>query len=96
MQLYSEDCTGCGQCVQACPVRAGADARHQGERAIAMMDKAPHLAGQKQALRWFESLPWPPASEWISPPCAVPSSWSPCSSSPVPAPAVARRPISSC
>ena len=24
-----------------------------------MMDKAPHLAGQKQALRWFESLPWP-------------------------------------
>jgi pyruvate-ferredoxin/flavodoxin oxidoreductase len=34
--------------------------RHQGERAIAMMDKAPHLAGQKQALRWFETCPGRP------------------------------------
>ncbi|MBL0560466.1 pyruvate:ferredoxin (flavodoxin) oxidoreductase [Aeromonas hydrophila] len=59
LQLYPEDCTGCGQCVQACPVRVGADENGEGERAIAMMDKAPHLAGQKQALRWFESLPWP-------------------------------------
>ena len=40
-------------------MRVGADENGEGERAIAMMDKAPHLAGQKQALRWFESLPWP-------------------------------------
>ena len=90
LQLYPEDCTGCGQCVQACPVRAGADEEHEGERAIAMMDKAPHLAGQKQALRWFESLPWPARERVDFSTVRGTQFLEPCSSSPVPAPAVAR------
>lgn len=55
LQVYPEDCTGCGLCVEACPVRAD-DAQH---RAINMADKLPILAREKRALGWFNSLPWP-------------------------------------
>ncbi len=55
LQVYPEDCTGCGLCVEACPVRAD-DAQH---RAINMADKLPILEREKRALGWFNSLPWP-------------------------------------
>ncbi|WP_107759143.1 pyruvate:ferredoxin (flavodoxin) oxidoreductase [Dickeya sp. Secpp 1600] len=57
LQVYPEDCTGCGLCVEACPVR-----HHEGEtevRAVNMVDKLPVLAQEKAALGWFEQLPWP-------------------------------------
>lgn len=58
LQVYPEDCTGCGQCVQACPVRAESlDKKGNPERAIKMVDKAPILEQEKINLDWFESLP---------------------------------------
>ena len=58
LQVYPEDCTGCGQCVQACPVRAESlDENGLPERAIKMVDKDPILEREKINLSWFESLP---------------------------------------
>ncbi|WP_368165971.1 pyruvate:ferredoxin (flavodoxin) oxidoreductase [Aeromonas sp. R9-1] len=54
LQVYPEDCTGCGLCVQACPVRT-----EGGERAIVMEEMRVHLEAEKEGLAWFESLPWP-------------------------------------
>ncbi|MFM5462573.1 pyruvate:ferredoxin (flavodoxin) oxidoreductase [Aeromonas simiae] len=54
LQVYPEDCTGCGLCVQACPVRDEA-----GERAIVMGPLAAHRESERMALAWFERLPWP-------------------------------------
>ena len=58
LQVYPEDCTGCGLCVQACPVRSeSVDEHGQAERAIKMVDKLPILEREKISLKWFESLP---------------------------------------
>lgn len=56
LQVYPEDCTGCGLCVEACPVRSG---EKDEIRAINMADKLPILEREKAALNWFQSLPWP-------------------------------------
>ncbi len=58
LQLYPEDCTGCGLCVEACPVRA-----EDGVRAINLQEKVPYMEGEKAALKWFETLPWPDRSK---------------------------------
>ncbi|WP_024873310.1 pyruvate:ferredoxin (flavodoxin) oxidoreductase [Tolumonas lignilytica] len=58
LQVYPEDCTGCGLCVEACPVRDG-DTQ---QRAIQMVDKLPILEREKKALEWFQTLPWPKRS----------------------------------
>ncbi|WJV65269.1 pyruvate:ferredoxin (flavodoxin) oxidoreductase [Pectobacteriaceae bacterium CE70] len=58
LQIYPEDCTGCGLCVEACPVRAD----DTGQRAINMVDKLPILEREKRALTWFNTLPWPKRS----------------------------------
>ncbi|PVZ87161.1 pyruvate:ferredoxin (flavodoxin) oxidoreductase [Serratia sp. S1B] len=58
LQVYPQDCTGCSQCVEACPVRA-----EGGEvRAINMVDKLPILEQEKTSLEWFNTLPWPDRS----------------------------------
>ncbi len=57
LQVYPEDCTGCGLCVEACPVREVTTPDQAPVRAIHMTDKAPILAREKAALTWFESLP---------------------------------------
>ena len=67
LQLYPEDCTGCGQCVQACPVRVGADEEHEGERAITMMDKAPIWLARSRRCAGSRACRGLLASGWISP-----------------------------
>ncbi len=58
LQVYPEDCTGCGLCVQACPVREPQeDPNLRPIRAINMVDKAPILEREKSALEWYESVP---------------------------------------
>ena len=53
-QVAPEDCTGCGDCVEACPIHDKAD---PGRRAINMAPIAP-LRGQEAAnFAFFESLP---------------------------------------
>tara|TARA_R110002073_G_scaffold68921_9_gene171133 strand:+ start:10614 stop:14195 length:3582 start_codon:yes stop_codon:yes gene_type:complete len=59
LQVYPEDCTGCGLCVQACPVRSEAlDKNGLPMRAIKMVEKETILEREKINLNWFESLPF--------------------------------------
>ena len=53
LQVYLEDCTGCGLCVDACPVKAPDDPEI---RAINMTDKTPILDEGRTNIEFFESL----------------------------------------
>jgi pyruvate-ferredoxin/flavodoxin oxidoreductase len=55
LQVYVEDCTGCGVCVENCPAHSPADAA---VKAINMKDRLPHLAAGRESVRFFETLPW--------------------------------------
>jgi len=55
LQVYLEDCTGCGLCVEACPVRSP---QEPDVRAINMADKAPILDAGRDHIRFFETLPF--------------------------------------
>ena len=58
LQVYPEDCTGCGLCVQACPVRSETlNEQGQPERALKMVEKDTIIDREKINLKWFESLP---------------------------------------
>ena len=54
LQVYLEDCTGCGLCVEACPVAAPADPAH---RAINLASREPLVAAGRENIAFFESLP---------------------------------------
>jgi pyruvate-ferredoxin/flavodoxin oxidoreductase len=54
LQIYLEDCTGCGLCVEACPAR---DPDNHEIRAINMRPKAPILEQGRENVGFFESLP---------------------------------------
>ena len=54
LQLYVEDCTGCGLCVEACPVVApGLPIT----KAINLAPREPLVATQRQNIAFFETLP---------------------------------------
>ena len=54
LQVYVEDCTGCGLCVEACPVSAPGD---QNRKAINLAAREPLVAPQRASIEFFESLP---------------------------------------
>jgi pyruvate-ferredoxin/flavodoxin oxidoreductase len=54
LQVYVEDCTGCGLCVEACPVTAGGEPER---RAINLAERAPRLALERENIAFFERLP---------------------------------------
>jgi pyruvate-ferredoxin/flavodoxin oxidoreductase len=54
LQVYLEDCTGCGLCVEACPVATPAGG---GRRAINLADREPLLAAERANIAFFETLP---------------------------------------
>ena len=54
LQVYVEDCTGCGLCVEACPVSAGGEPVH---KAINLDALEPLLAGERENIAFFEQLP---------------------------------------
>ncbi len=54
LQLYLEDCTGCGTCVEVCPAHS---AREPGVKAINLGEKAPILAQERESIDFFEALP---------------------------------------
>lgn len=56
LQIYVEDCTGCGVCVENCPAysQTGDD-----RRAINMGDKLPILQQERDNIAFFETLPTP-------------------------------------
>jgi len=55
LQVYPEDCTGCGLCVRACPVN---DVEDESRHAINMLNKNDWLDTEKANLQFFESLPY--------------------------------------
>jgi pyruvate-ferredoxin/flavodoxin oxidoreductase len=54
LQVYVEDCTGCGLCVESCPVSA---ANEPGRKAINLDDLQPVLASERENIAFFEQLP---------------------------------------
>jgi pyruvate-ferredoxin/flavodoxin oxidoreductase len=54
LQVYVEDCTGCGLCVEACPVSA---ANEPGRKAINLDAREPRVAIERQNIAFFEQLP---------------------------------------
>jgi pyruvate-ferredoxin/flavodoxin oxidoreductase len=55
LQVYLEDCTGCGLCVEACPVQSPDE---PGVRAINLAEKAPLLDVARSNIQFFESIPF--------------------------------------
>jgi pyruvate-ferredoxin/flavodoxin oxidoreductase len=55
LQIYVEDCTGCGVCVENCPAHSPTEV---GVKAINMKDRLEHLEAGRESIRFFETLPW--------------------------------------
>ncbi len=54
LQVYPEDCTGCGLCVEVCPAKS---LQQSGVKAINMKPKEAVLAQGRQSVGFFERLP---------------------------------------
>ena len=54
LQVYVEDCTGCGLCHKVCPATKKDD---KSVKAIMMTPKAPRLEAERNNINFFESLP---------------------------------------
>ncbi len=54
LQVSPEDCTGCGLCVEACPVKNKSDARL---KAINMVPQPPLREAESENWKFFEALP---------------------------------------
>jgi pyruvate-ferredoxin/flavodoxin oxidoreductase len=54
LQVYVEDCTGCGLCVEVCPVSAPGD---ESRKAINLAPREPLVTPQRASIAFFESLP---------------------------------------
>ncbi len=54
LQVYVEDCTGCGLCVEACPVSSGGEPIH---KAINLDAREPLVAAERDNIAFFEQLP---------------------------------------
>jgi pyruvate-ferredoxin/flavodoxin oxidoreductase len=54
LQVYVEDCTGCGLCVEACPVAAPGDPVR---KAINLAAREPLVAAERDNIAFFETLP---------------------------------------
>ncbi len=54
LQIYPEDCTGCGVCVEACPALKWPEKE---QKAINMTDKESVIDAQKESVGFFETLP---------------------------------------
>ena len=54
LQFYVEDCTGCGQCIEACPAHSPIE---PGIKAINLAAKAPLIQAERTNIAFFETLP---------------------------------------
>ena len=54
LQVYAEDCTGCGLCVEACPASAPGDPSH---KAINLASREPLVDSARRDIAFFETIP---------------------------------------
>ena len=54
LQVYLEDCTGCGLCYESCPAK---NKEKEGVRAINLEFKEPVLEKEKKNIEFFETIP---------------------------------------
>ncbi|MGP8163730.1 MAG: pyruvate:ferredoxin (flavodoxin) oxidoreductase [Acidimicrobiales bacterium] len=54
LQVYVEDCTGCGLCVEACPIETPGDPVR---KAINLTEREPLVAAERDNIAFFETLP---------------------------------------
>jgi pyruvate-ferredoxin/flavodoxin oxidoreductase len=54
LQVYAEDCTGCGLCVEACPASAPGD---PGRKAINLEAREPLVDAARHNIAFFETIP---------------------------------------
>jgi len=54
LEVYVEDCTGCGICVEVCPAHGPGES---GKKAINLAEKAPLLERARTDITFFETLP---------------------------------------
>jgi pyruvate-ferredoxin/flavodoxin oxidoreductase len=54
LQVYLEDCTGCGLCVEVCPAKSK---EQTGKKAINMALKDPILEAERENIAFFETIP---------------------------------------
>ena len=54
LQVYIEDCTGCGLCVEACPVETPGDPVR---KAINLTERAPLVEAERENIAFFQTLP---------------------------------------
>jgi pyruvate-ferredoxin/flavodoxin oxidoreductase len=54
LQVYAEDCTGCGLCVEACPASAPGD---PSRKAINLAPREPLLDSARRDIAFFETIP---------------------------------------
>jgi pyruvate-ferredoxin/flavodoxin oxidoreductase len=54
LEVYVEDCTGCGICVEVCPAHSPLE---PGKKAINLAEKAPILEAARSEIAFFEALP---------------------------------------
>ena len=59
IQVAPDDCTGCGVCVDVCPVRSKSEAKH---KALNMEPIGPHLERERASFEFFETIPEPDRS----------------------------------
>jgi pyruvate-ferredoxin/flavodoxin oxidoreductase len=55
IQVYPDDCTGCGLCVKACPA---SDPKDEHFKAINMVNKHSVLEDERKSLNFFETIPY--------------------------------------
>ena len=55
LQVYAEDCTGCGLCVEACPATAPGD---PGRKAINLTQREPLVGTARRNIEFFETIPF--------------------------------------
>jgi pyruvate-ferredoxin/flavodoxin oxidoreductase len=54
LQVYAEDCTGCGLCVEACPASAPGD---PSRKAINLASREPSVERARRDIAFFETIP---------------------------------------
>lgn len=55
LEVYVEDCTGCGLCVEACPISAPGE--DPVRKAIDLAEREPLVAAARESIAFFETLP---------------------------------------